>query len=565
MAKMWPEQIPPDVLQNPSRSTEVDVFRRLARQLDDSWWVFYSRPWLGMTATGGEKDGECDFVVAHAAHGMLCIEVKGGAVAWNPASGQWTSRDRYGITHNIKDPVHQARSSKHELLKKLKQVRGLQNRWIIARHGVVLPESVNPGRDLGMDRPLRIFCFSDTYERHVGDWVQARLQPDDDERGGEGLGTGGLNGLRDLLARPFELTTSLGSVIRAEDHEIGFLTQQQFHLLDAIGGLQRVLIQGGAGTGKTVLAGHLAQSLADAGMRTLLVCYNRPLAERLAIQARAKDGLVVQSFHQLCAAIIAQAGGTPPTETGDRQLYFDEALPLAAEACAWSPAVCRYDAVIVDEGQDFQDLWWLVLEALFDPNGPRLLRVFADNNQRVYGDASRLKGDLQLAPISLSWNLRNTQAIHQAAYRHYQGASVRCGGPAGEAPRCIEVEGRSGVRREVIRLIQSLTVQHGIAPEDVAILVPNDAWREELMKHGRVAGFECTDSASCREGRVIVDTVRRFKGLESLVTVIVVDAGLVANEELIYVAISRARTRTYLVGQARHLKAVLAEDGGDTA
>src|SRR5262245_33256418 len=119
MALMWPRSLPPDVLDNPLRSTEISVYRALERMLDASWQVFYSRPWLGMTSRGEEKDGECDFVVAQAEHGLLCLEVKGGAVAWDPATSQWTSRDRWGIVHRIKDPVAQARSAKHEILKKL--------------------------------------------------------------------------------------------------------------------------------------------------------------------------------------------------------------------------------------------------------------------------------------------------------------------------------------------------------------------------------------------------------------------------------------------------------------
>jgi hypothetical protein len=557
---MWPRRIPPDVLQNPLRSTEVEVFRKLERELDDSWWVFYSRPWLGLTPAGGEKDGECDFVVASAQRGMLCIEVKGGAVGWNPETDQWTSRDRHGLTHRIKDPVNQARTSKHELLAKLKKQRGFERRWIAVRHGVVLPDSDNPGNELGPDKPLRIFCFSDTYPRHLGDWVAARFQQDCGDTNEETLGLAGLHALRNLLARPFQLELSLGRVVRAEDREINYLTQQQFHLLEAISELPRVLIAGGAGTGKTVMAGRLAEDLAAAGKRTLLVCYNRPLADRLALQAKDVAGLTVQSFHQLCLSVIAQAGCAAPADSGARQTYFDETLPAAAEACASGDAVEKYDVIIVDEGQDFRDLWWLLIETLLKQDGQ--LRVFADNNQRVYGDVGRLKRDLQLAPIPLTWNLRNTKAIHEAAYRHYQGAPVRCDGPAGEAPQLVEVTDRSRVAGEVSKLVQSLTRQHDIAPDDVAVLVPNEAWREELSPGGRLAGFACADAARREDGKLVVDTVRRFKGLESLVTVIVADAALAANEELAYVALSRARTRTYLVGQSRHLNTVLASEEG---
>jgi hypothetical protein len=555
---MWPHPIPPDVLRNPRRATEIEVYRKLEKELDDEWWVFYSRPWLGLTATGGEKDGECDFVVAHAKRGVLFIEIKGGAVAWNPTTDQWTSRDRDGITHNIKDPVSQARSCKHELRKKLKKLRGFEHRFFVMRHGVVLPDCINPGRDLGPDRPTRIFCFSDGYARHIAEWVESRFLQDRENEHEVALGLDGLHGLRDLLARPFQLEMSLGPGLRAEDREIHYLTQQQFHLLDAIGELPRVLITGGAGTGKTVLAARLAETLAKAGKRTLLICYNRPLAERLSRDAIGIEGLTVSSFHQLCGAVLAQAGCAAPAEGGGRQEFFDEALPTTAVNCVSSVAVLKYDAVIVDEGQDFRDLWWLLIEALIKPEGQ--LRVFADNNQRVYGDVGRLRRDLQLAPIPLSWNLRNTRAIHEAAYRRYRGTPVTCGGPEGERPAAIEVADRGKIASEVSSLVLTLTQRHNIAPHDVAVLVPNDKWREELTSAGHIGSLELTDAVGRDKNKVMVDTVRRFKGLESLVTLIVVDAALAGDDELAYVAVSRARTRTYLIGHARHIKLVLAAD-----
>lgn len=201
-----------------------------------------------------------------------------------------------------------------------------------------------------------------------------------------------------------------------------------------------------------------------------------------------------------------------------------------------------------------------MLEALFDPGGPRILRIFADNNQRVYRDASRLTRERQLAPISLSWNLRNTQAIHEVAYRHYRGTTVRCSGPRGEEPRRTEVASVTDISGEVAKLVQGLVRQHDIAPEDIAVLVPSDKWREELTIRNRVGGFTSTDGSCPQAGSVVGDTVRRFKGLETLVAVIVVDAELAASDELAYVAVSRSRARTYLVGLPRHLATVLADE-----
>ena len=90
MAVMWPRSLPSYVVQNMLRSTECAVFRRLEEELDDSFVVYYSRPWLGLREDGEEIDGECDFIVAHATLGLLALEVKGGAVAYDPHTDRWT-------------------------------------------------------------------------------------------------------------------------------------------------------------------------------------------------------------------------------------------------------------------------------------------------------------------------------------------------------------------------------------------------------------------------------------------------------------------------------------------
>lgn len=158
MARMWPRELPDEILSNPLRSSEVRVYMALASSLDDSYVVFYSRPWLGLTWDGREIDGECDFVVAHPNRGMLAIEVKGGGIEYNPEEERWFSVDRYGCRHNIKNPVAQARTSKHELLRKLREDTAWRGRYIRARHGVILPDCLPSSSDLGADMPRGIFA-----------------------------------------------------------------------------------------------------------------------------------------------------------------------------------------------------------------------------------------------------------------------------------------------------------------------------------------------------------------------------------------------------------------------
>ena len=549
MALMWPRKLPPDILSNPLRSAEIEVYNRLREVLDDGWSVFYSSPWLGLSTAGEEIDGECDFVIAHARHGMMCVEVKGGKVSWDPREGQWYSRDRYGITHRIKDPVAQARSSKHQLLKKLKDQPGLGDRWLCVRHGVIFPGCATPPRDMGADRPLFLFCFYQQFVADLSGWVQSRFAAAEEHSDREHpLGLDGMKALETLLAGPLTLRTPLAQIVRAEDRELQFLTQQQYHLLTFIDSIDRVCIQGGAGTGKTVLAAHLASSLAAKGLQTLLVCYNEPLAARLAAEHTEDSNLLVCSFHSLCMKSLAAAGVSLEEPDTGREKFFEVTLPDAVVGVSDAADVRRFDTIIVDEGQDFRELWWVALESLFTATGPKLLRIFFDSNQRVYGSAVEVIRDLQLAPLHLSWNLRNTREVHRAVYRYYTGREVACNGPEGEPPESVVVGADSSPRGALGELVSRLINREALDPEEIAILAPDQDWVSNLAPARSIAGFPTQDAVQQRPGYLTLDTIRRFKGLESCVVIIIVDEKLAGAEELCYVALSRGRTRVYLLG-----------------
>jgi superfamily I DNA/RNA helicase len=44
----------------------------------------------------------------------------------------------------------------------------------------------------------------------------------------------------------------------------------------------------------------------------------------------------------------------------------------------------RYDAIIVDEGQDFRDHWWIPLEDLFADAHRGVFYIFLDPGQNIY-------------------------------------------------------------------------------------------------------------------------------------------------------------------------------------
>lgn len=537
--KMWPATLPPQVRSDIYRKAEVRIYDLLREQLDSSWTVFYSRPWLGLTPTGGEKDGECDFVIVHPRYGFLAMEVKGGGIGYDPATDAWVSTDRNGIRHSIKNPVEQARRAKHELLERARQ----QRMWpaahfVRARHGVIFPDAVSPPGNLGADRPRDLFCCRPDLP-HLRTWVLSRLDGGDEDD----MGAAGVQAFERLLAAPFMLRVPLSHVLADDEQEIQSLTPQQFHILDSIAHLHRVAVGGGAGTGKTILAMEDALRLAESGARTLLTCLSPDLAAELQGRLRGKP-VEVLSFPALCASLGESAG------LADASAPFssDRSPELLVDAVALNAGLA-FDAIVVDEGQDFRSHWWIALESLLKDSAVSVLHAFYDTNQRVYGELSGQLASFQLIPIRLTRNLRNTQMIHNEATRFYSGLPITADGPLGvnvQWLECTEVD----VGARVSEIVRTLCNSEAVAPHDIAVLAPE---QEVLNEVGLRLRKQSVDG-------VMLSPIRNFKGLERKVVVVAATKELADVIELAYVALSRARVHLSVVGES----AILGWLRGDT-
>lgn len=539
MAILWPRKLPRSVLDDPRRRAEVVVYERLAKVLDDTFHVFYSSPWLGTDRLGNEKDGECDFLIAHADHGILAIEVKGGKeISFDPKDGQWRSTGHDGFVHKIKDPVAQAKSAKYEILNRLNKSKRWPNRFINAVHGVIFPSASSPRGDLGADRPARLFCCSLLFQQGLGEWVAQRLKVGNRPENCQPLGRDGIAALERLLAYPFTLNFRIGAALAEADTEFCVLEPSQYHVLDAIGEIPRALIRGGAGTGKTVLAVEEALRSAAAGRKTLLTCHSRPLALNLERKLKGIDNLTVAGYHALCGRVARQAGIQTQTGISEQELY-ESALPNALYCAMEAQPALKWDTIIVDEGQDFRADWWISIDACLKDDAN--LRVFLDSNQRVYDCDGNGVQDLSVVPVRLSRNLRNTKNIHRAASEHYLGPEITAEGPDGLEVAWIIAESPDSKVEAAYRELRRLVNNEEVAPGDIAVLVNGHQARTSFLEKSSGTNIPLTDAEAMVLEDVVVDTVRRFKGLERSAVVLIVSGNEMECRELAYVAFSRAR------------------------
>ena len=107
--------------------------------------------------------------------------------------------------------------------------------------------------------------------------------------------------LADFLRGDFDFIPSAELVIDDVRKQLNDLTKEQRIALDVLRDSERVIVDGGAGTGKTLLAIEAAQRMAHEGKRVLFLCYNKLLAARIEARIESRDykgELLVRNLHR---------------------------------------------------------------------------------------------------------------------------------------------------------------------------------------------------------------------------------------------------------------------------
>ncbi len=563
MARMFPELSDANLERVPSRA-EAKVYRALRDRTSADYEVHYSVAWIMRDPHKAAQDGEGDFLVCNPGNGFITLEVKGGGVRCDGQTGEWFSIDRHGQSNLIKDPFRQATKFKYSVLDKLQE----HPKWrqltppIRCGHAVFFP-------DLGSPIPLRqpeappdvIGCAPDL--EAMATWLK-RVQHywSGTESHYHALGPAGVQLIRDIFARSFEVRPLLAAQLGEEEQTRIKLTEQQMHVLDLLHRRRRAAIFGGAGTGKTVLAVEKAKRLANQGFYTLLTCYNRLLADHLAALCMPVDGLEVMSFHQLCAKRVQEANACSGRDLlaearqsypGQGQQHEYDVLWPAALSFTVDVLNKPYDAIVCDEGQDFREEYWEPLELLLAELDQSPLYIFFDDNQNLYNRAATFP--VRDEPFYLTVNCRNTERIHEAAYQYYQGVPVTPPPIPGHAIQILSApQLPSQAKRLQARIVEMLR-DDGIQPDDMMVLIADArnkrAYYDALKTLPLPRSTRWQEEAPQMAGVVRLDTVNRFKGLEAGIVFLWGLDGIDPSmqREVLYVGMTRAKSLVYLVGQ----------------
>jgi hypothetical protein len=548
MAKLFP-RIDPSEIENPG---ERIVARALLEQLPSRVEVFHSFNWIRENERGTLQEGECDFVVLDPERGLLFVEVKGGTMRFDPDRMVWLRQLDDGRQRKLKkDPFDQVRESMHEIVGRIRG-RAFRGDDLPFPYGyaVAFPQCVYEGSLPPAMHPVQVLdahrCedLNASVGRVLERFGRFRPQP---------LNPPEVSAVHEALYPRFAIVPVVWRRVEDQEMRLQRLTDQQQHLLQFLQQQPKARIEGVAGSGKTILALAKAQELARAGVRTLLLCYNRPLKEWLeqSIPETFDDTLVIDTFHGITSAFCQKAGVRfDPKSRGHGDAFWsDQAPELLMEACALLGPDDKFDAIVVDEGQDFHDLWWTAVDDLFrDAAAKACYYVFYDPKQNIYVDEPGLPEELGPA-FQLPTNCRNTVKIAQ----HCAGlvdveSAVRDGAPTGDDPEFLQAQTLDAAFKIAGKKVREWCMPRAgnLKLSQVAVLAPSGTerqWPKDFRTVDRTKSFD----AWRQDKGVLVASWARFKGLEADAIVIIEDTTEETPRETAHRYVARSRAKHLLV------------------
>jgi len=551
--------IPDTVRASTVSMAEKRLFNRFRNELSDSNYVLHS---LGLTIHAHKIWGECDFVILSQG-GIFVIEVKGGGVECH--DGTWIFTKNTGIKNTKKEgPFEQAKTAMFAVKDFIESNSDYKR--LLYGYGVIMPDEVfdqnGPEIELNVlldkrniDDTLENFirCLSRFWKNNYS--VKHNSSPTMPDKKM-------LEEIR-LILRPeiktvYTLNTSFSQICQEQVE----LTEEQCGILHRMDNNPRTIVNGGAGTGKTILALDKAINLASQNKRVLYLCFNKLLSEYLKNHISKNysgENLVVDSIHSWFYKIIDEANLLNKINdyTGDKFIFFSEVFPSVYMDSILEIDIEPFDVIIIDEAQDilssnYIDAIDLTLKGGIDKGRwhffiDPLQDIFRGTDEKIL---QRLIG-YGCAQFDLTVNCRNTKEI-AITTSIYSGLNISSEN-ALEGGICQTKFVNN--KKEYIKSIEHCLHQliEAKVPYDEMIILSSfkkeNSSLSDIDKLLDLTIFDITQNNQNNNKRSIeFCTMQSFKGLEkkAVIAIDLFDLEELEQKYLHYCGLSRARVVLYI-------------------
>lgn len=574
MAQIFPDWNFIDKFRNKLQEGEREIASYFYSNLSDDWEV-YVQPFLN-----GSRP---DIIILNPNFGVMVIEVKD----WNLSNFGFDGKNLFFRTgtrkHKKLNPIEQANRYRSTLMD---IIPGLEKYYKSVSIGVYLHKESQDSVDnffkniqdiksnillLGNDG-LDVSKIESIFENES---IKKNKIPEDL-----------LNEIRNWLNPPWHLKESCSTIKLTED--------QLYHAKPKKGHHR---IRGVIGSGKTLVLAYRAAALAEQNCKVLVVTYNKTLCyyiqdliERTPFKFR-RNLIVCQHFHKFCADALTNMGYHVPIKKEDedddrkaRNMYFKKTLPnhvenalQFAEKHKENTEQFKYDAILIDEGQDFEFEWYSLLRKFLSQR--KELVLMCGLAQNIYGIDTNWIND-KMTGFHGPWGeLKQSQRLPRIVVREANRfAEMYLPNIDMQAEECqtniIEPELRwisckskekdsnpAMEKQEAFNQAEAaydyLCKEKNQHPTDIVMLFSENAWGKKMVERFQKRKLEVNHTFDdwhkkafrMGDARTKMSTIHSFKGWELNNIIIVIDFASKSEKKSsrIYTAIGRTKNNLIVI------------------
>ncbi len=387
-------------LKVPFTKGEYYLSKQLDAKLPDEW-VIHTKPELRNRWGSNICPQTPDVVIANKRHGIMIIEIKDWQIDLPKyKSGEKINRkgkkiwevfieDEKGTRTSNINPVYKADGYRLRMIDGIHEIQeeifndkrkniliksGLYFHNIIssqkAKSFVGIPKYFNPdrctvfGRDM-LDKNVKIEQFIPLINNNI------KIHSNTDW----------LSKFKNWISPPLHISEGQNLISERDLND-----KQKRYIISRPGVIQK--LSGVAGSGKTRVIAIRAASLAKLGKKILVICYNITLKNYLKkeIEGTKYDfdptNIDIFYFHDFCKAYREFRNIEYPDEGSMQKNDELEKEKIIRDKIENRNLSANYDAIIIDEGQDFKETWFKLLRNFLSQNGEMLIAF--DDKQNIY-------------------------------------------------------------------------------------------------------------------------------------------------------------------------------------
>ena len=387
-------------LKVPFTKGEYYLSKQLDAKLPDEW-VIHTKPELRNRWGSNICPQTPDVVIANKRHGIMIIEIKDWQIDLPKyKSGEKINRkgkkiwevfieDEKGTRTSNINPVYKADGYRLRMIDGIHEIQeeifndkrkniliksGLYFHNIIssqkAKSFVGIPKYFNPdrctvfGRDM-LDKNVKIEQFIPLINNNI------KIHSNTDW----------LSKFKNWISPPLHISEGQNLISERDLND-----KQKRYIISRPGVIQK--LSGVAGSGKTRVIAIRAASLAKLGKKILVICYNITLKNYLKkeIEGTKYDfdptNIDIFYFHDFCKAYREFRNIEYPDEGSMQKNDELEKEKIIRDKIENRNLSANYDAIIIDEGQDFKEIWFKLLRNFLSQNGEMLIAF--DDKQNIY-------------------------------------------------------------------------------------------------------------------------------------------------------------------------------------